>query len=74
VLVVIEHGSRRLIHLSATAHPTAAWTVQQLREAIPSAPPQQLHGHIALGLGLAACQKGLAAGFTTAAALVHELH
>ena len=30
--------------------------------------------HIALGLGLAACQKGLAVGFTTAAALVTELH
>ena len=29
--------------------------------------------HIALGLGLAACQKGLSVGFTTAAALVHEL-
>jgi DNA replication protein DnaC len=29
--------------------------------------------HIALGLGLAACQQGLAVGFTTAAALVHEL-
>ena len=29
--------------------------------------------HIALGLGLAACQKGLAVGFATAAALVHEL-
>jgi DNA replication protein DnaC len=29
--------------------------------------------HLALGLGLAACQKGLAVGFTTAAALVHEL-
>ena len=29
--------------------------------------------HIALGLGLAACQRGLAVGFTTAAALVHEL-
>ena len=29
--------------------------------------------HIALGLGLAACQKGLAVGFTTAAAFVHEL-
>ncbi|MAW82119.1 IS21-like element helper ATPase IstB [Henriciella aquimarina] len=29
--------------------------------------------HIALGLGLAACQKGLAVGFMTAAALVHEL-
>jgi DNA replication protein DnaC len=29
--------------------------------------------HVAIGLGLAACQKGLAVGFTTAAALVHEL-
>ena len=29
--------------------------------------------HIALGLGLAACQKGMSVGFTTAAALVHEL-
>ena len=29
--------------------------------------------HIALGLGLAACQKGLSVGFTTAAAVVHEL-
>ena len=28
---------------------------------------------MALGLGLAACQKGLSVGFTTAAALVHEL-
>tara|TARA_Y100001951_G_C11273449_1_gene260279 strand:- start:429 stop:578 length:150 start_codon:yes stop_codon:yes gene_type:complete len=26
--------------------------------------------HVALGLGLAACQKGLAVGFITAAALV----
>jgi DNA replication protein DnaC len=30
--------------------------------------------HIALGLGLAACQKGLPVGFTTAAALVNDLH
>jgi DNA replication protein DnaC len=29
--------------------------------------------HIALGLGLAACQRGLSVGFATAAALVHEL-
>ena len=29
--------------------------------------------HIGLGLGLAACQRGLSVGFTTAAALVHEL-
>src|SRR3974390_1590510 len=29
--------------------------------------------HVALGLGLAACQKGLSVGFTTAAAVVHAL-
>ncbi len=29
--------------------------------------------HVALGLGLAACQRGLAVGFTTAAALVSEM-
>jgi len=29
--------------------------------------------HIALGLGLAACQRGISVGFTTAASLVHEL-
>ena len=29
--------------------------------------------HVALGLGLAACQRGLSVGFTTAVALVHEL-
>src|SRR5208283_4661322 len=36
VLVVMEHGSRRIIHLNVSAHPTAPWTLQQLREAIPS--------------------------------------
>jgi putative transposase len=34
VFVVIEHRSRRLIHCNVTAHPTAAWTLQQLREAV----------------------------------------
>src|SRR3984893_17979698 len=34
VFVVIEHRSRRLIHWNVTAHPTAAWTLQLLREAI----------------------------------------
>jgi len=32
----MEHASRRLIHLNTTLHPTAAWTLQQLREALPS--------------------------------------
>ena len=34
VFVVIEHRSRRLIHCNVTAHPTALWTRQQLREAV----------------------------------------
>ena len=29
--------------------------------------------HVALGLGLAGCQRGMSVGFTAAAALVHEL-
>src|SRR5208337_3736578 len=36
VLVVMEHASRRIIHLNVTSNPTAALTLQQLREAIPS--------------------------------------
>jgi putative transposase len=35
VFVVMEHLSRRIIHANVTAHPTAAWTLQQLREALP---------------------------------------
>ena len=34
VFVLIEHGSRRLVHFNMTQHPTAAWTLQQLREVI----------------------------------------
>ena len=34
VFVIIEHGSRRSVHCNVTAHPTAGWTLQQLREAI----------------------------------------
>ena len=32
VFVLIHHGSRRLLHFNVTAHPTAASTLQQLRE------------------------------------------
>jgi transposase InsO family protein len=35
VFVVIEHASRRLLHINVTPHPTAQWTLQQFREAIP---------------------------------------
>lgn len=31
VFVVIEHGTRRLAHVHVTTHPSAHWTLQQLR-------------------------------------------
>ncbi len=34
VFVVIEHGARRLLHFNLTQHPTAPWTLQQLREVV----------------------------------------
>ena len=36
VFVVMEHATRRILHTNVTAHPTVAWTLQQLREAIPA--------------------------------------
>lgn len=36
VFIVIKLGKRELIHINVTGHPTAAWTLQQLREAILS--------------------------------------
>ena len=35
VFFVIEHGRRRVLHVNATLNPTAAWVIQQLREAFP---------------------------------------
>jgi transposase InsO family protein len=34
VFVALEIGSRRLIHFNASEHPTAEWTLQQLREVL----------------------------------------
>jgi hypothetical protein len=45
VFLVMEHASRRIIHFNVTAHPTAAWTLQQLREAIPSNHPYRFIIH-----------------------------
>jgi putative transposase len=35
VFLVLARERRRILHFAVTAHPTAEWTVQQLREAFP---------------------------------------
>jgi transposase InsO family protein len=37
VFLVLAHNRRRILHFNVTAHPTAEWTGQQLREAFPFA-------------------------------------
>ena len=32
VFVAMEIGSRRILHINVTDHPTAEWTIQQFRE------------------------------------------
>src|ERR1017187_6344019 len=35
VFLVLAHERRRVVHFNVTAHPTAEWTAQQVREAFP---------------------------------------
>ena len=35
VFLVLAHDRRRILHFGVTAHPTAEWTAQQLRETFP---------------------------------------
>jgi transposase InsO family protein len=63
VLVILAHQRRRVVHVAVTAHPTAAWVAQQLREAFPGdAVPRYLirdrdrtftgTGQTAIGMGI----------------------
>ena len=36
VFIAMEHLTCRILHFNVTAHPTAAWTLEQLCEAIPA--------------------------------------
>jgi putative transposase len=63
VLVLLAHDRRRIRHVAVTAHPTAAWTAQQLREAFPldEAPRYLLHDrdHAFASLGATARAMGI---------------
>ena len=61
VLVFLTHDRRRIRHVAVTAHPTAAWTAQQLREAFPwdEAPRYLLHDRDRAFNRLGATAKGI---------------
>jgi putative transposase len=63
VLVLLAHDRRRIRHVAVTAHPTAAWAAQQLREAFPwnEAPHYLIHDrdHAVDGLGATAKAAGI---------------
>jgi putative transposase len=45
VFVIMELGTRRILHHNVTAHPTAEWTLQQFREALPGDHPYRFVIH-----------------------------
>ncbi len=45
VFVVLDVGTRRIVHWNVTAHPTAEWTVQQFRAVAPGDQPQRFLIH-----------------------------
>jgi putative transposase len=61
VLVLLAHDCRRIVHVAVTAHPTAAWTAQQLRNAFPknAAPHYLLHDRDSVFAGIATTIAGM---------------
>jgi hypothetical protein len=45
VFVLMEVGSRRILHYNVSAHPTAEWTLQQFRETLASDHPYRFVLH-----------------------------
>src|SRR5258707_966724 len=45
VFVVLDVGTRRIMHWNVTEHPTAEWTVQQFRAIVPGDQPQRFLIH-----------------------------
>ena len=45
VFVVLDVGTRQIVHWNVTEHPTAPWTVQQFRAILPGDQPQRFLIH-----------------------------
>jgi len=60
VLVILDHGRRIVRHWNVTAHPTAEWLRQQLREAFPfdSVPSYLIHDRDCIFSGLKSFLEG----------------
>ena len=61
VFVVLDVGTRRIVHWNVTEHPTAAWTVQQFRAIVPGDQPQRFLIHDRDSIYAAAVDDALAA-------------
>jgi putative transposase len=61
VLVILAHDRRQIVHVAVTAHPTAAWTAQQLRNAFPEneAPRYLLHDRDSVFVHVATTLEGM---------------
>ena len=61
VFVMMELGTRRILHHNVTAHPTADWTMQQFREALPGDHPYRFVIHDRDSIFSRELDKGLSA-------------
>jgi len=63
VLVILELGSRRILQCNVTAHPTAEWTLHQVREAMPNEQKHRVLIHDRDSIFSAELDEELARGF-----------
>jgi transposase InsO family protein len=61
VFVVLDIGTRRIMHWNVTEHPTAAWTVQQFRTMVPGDQPHRFLIHDRDSIYAAAVDAAIAA-------------
>jgi transposase InsO family protein len=61
VLVILAHDRRRIIHVDVTAHPTAGWIAQQIRNALPDdqAPRYLVHDRDSPFVAVATTRAGM---------------